>query len=123
MSFDLKQLGIEKSPIGTSKVTINDGEKVAHVVKRYFEINGVKIQGTESEDYGFYLKRVYKKNITKGIPKKIREKYFPPPTMSRLRRIHWERKISGRNRVGSTTSTARLQTSGCRQRRRTMAMK
>lgn len=79
VSFDLKQLGIEKSPIGTSKVTINDGEKVAHVVKRYFEINGVKIQGTESEDYGFYLKRVYKKNITKGIPKKIREKYFPPP--------------------------------------------
>lgn len=79
VSFDLKQLGIDKSPIGTSKVTINDGEKVAHIVKRYFEIKRVKIEGTESEDYGFYLSRVHKKNITKGIPREIREKYLDFP--------------------------------------------
>lgn len=76
VSVDLKQLGIEKSPIDTLKVTINDDETVGEVVERYLKMKNV---GFDLDKTGRFLDRIHKKNITKGIPKKIREKYFPYP--------------------------------------------
>lgn len=75
VSCDLHNIGKE-DPIGTLKVEINDGETVGNVVERYLEIKGV---GFDLDKTSRFLDRIYKENITKGIPKKIREKYFPPP--------------------------------------------
>lgn len=82
VSCDLHNIGKE-DPIGTLTIPIYEGEKVSHVVKRYFEDNGTenkaKIDNKGTLDYGFYLTKVTKEGIAKDIPAKTREENLPPP--------------------------------------------
>lgn len=58
VSCDCSELGIHSYIDPKDDIPVYEGEKISHVVKRYFYRSGVKFEKDGTEDFGFYLKRI-----------------------------------------------------------------
>lgn len=66
VSCDCSELGIPSYINPKDDIPVYEGEKISHVVKRYFYRIGIGIDYSGTEDFGFYLKRINFDTIKKA---------------------------------------------------------
>lgn len=66
LSIDASNLGLGYI-VSPTTIRTYDGEKIAHVVSRFLAEQGIAVTSTGTEDYGFYLARIYRPGIMSGF--------------------------------------------------------